>query len=64
MITKDTRPLDQRERIADWYAKASSIGYLQLGPRFALDFERQFAREYERDEMLDGRARIQEGSYP
>lgn len=64
IITRDTRAPMQSERRADWYAKAAGLDLLVLGPRFSLDFGREFARQYERDEAADGRERIAMGDLP
>lgn len=64
IITRDTRTPTQAERLAGWYAQAASLNMLMLGPRFGVDFDRQFAREYERDEAADGRERIAIGDWP
>jgi len=64
IITRDTRTPTQAERLAGWYAQAASLNMLMLGPRFGVDFDRQFAREYERDEAADGRERIATGDWP
>ena len=64
IITRDTRTPTQAELLAGWYAQAASLNMLMLGPRFGVDFDRQFAREYERDEAADGRERIATGDWP
>ena len=64
IVTRDTRAPTQAERLACWYNQASRLNMLMLGPRFSLDFDRQFAREYERDEAADGRERIATGDCP
>lgn len=52
MILRSDRPMTNAERRADWYAKAATVdGYLATGPRFGADFDRAFAREYEREQI-------------
>lgn len=64
IITRDTRvPLPSARR-ADWYAKAAGLDLLVLAPRFSLDFDREFGRQYERDEAADGRERVATGDWP
>lgn len=52
MILRDDRPMTNAERLARWYGKAATVdGYLVTGPRFNADFDRTFAREYEREQI-------------
>lgn len=65
MILATDRPVTNRERLADWYARASHTGYpLVLGPRFGADFGATFRREYEAEQIADGRAGFDEGVTP
>ena len=52
MILASERPPSAAERRADWYANAALVdGYLATGPRFNADFDRIFARQYEREQI-------------
>lgn len=54
MILTTDRPESNRERLAGWYGRAALTGFpLMLGPRFQAEFERQFAREYEAEQIAD-----------
>lgn len=54
MIFAGERPMQQSERLAEWYAKAATVdGYLVTGPRFNSAFDAIFAREYESEQIAD-----------
>ena len=53
-MTTNERPLSNRERLANWYAKAATVdAYLMTGPRVMADFDRAFARQYEAEAIAD-----------
>lgn len=54
IIQPSSRPQAEGEKRAVWYGRAALTGFpLMLGPRFQAEFERQFAREYEAEQITD-----------